>query len=227
MPKFLQRDLDRLRKIALETGTLVEESISQAIRALSTCDRKLAEQIIANDEVIDRREVQVEEDCLKILALHQPVARDLRFVVTVLKMNNDLERMGDYAVNMAERVVFFAECGQVPVPKRLAVMGEKVISMVRRSLDAVVESDPDLGREVVMSDDEVDVLRDELFTEVLDEIRSDPRRLDQWIQMLSAARYLERVADLATNIAQDAIYLAEGEVVRHRHFTVIKRPPEE
>lgn len=224
MPKLLQRDLDRLRKIALETGTLVEESITRSIAAISACDRKAAERIIAGDDEIDRREVQVEEECLKILALHQPVARDLRFVVTMLKMNNDLERMGDHAVNMANRVLFFADCGRIPVPGKLSQMGERVVSMVRRSLDSVVESDSGMAREVVMSDDEVDEMRTEIFGEVLSEIRKDPARTEQWIQLLSVTRDLERVADLATNIAQDAIYLVEGEVVRHRRLTLSKRP---
>lgn len=224
MPMILQKDLDRLRKIALETGTLVEESITRSIAAISVCDRKTAEQIIAGDDEIDRREVQVEEECLKILALHQPVARDLRFVVTMLKMNNDLERMGDHAVNMAHRVLFFSDCGRIPVPGKLSQMGERVVSMVRRSLDAVVDSDAGMAREVVMSDDEVDQMRTEIFGEVLAEIRKDPARLEQWIQLLSVTRDLERVADLATNIAQDAIYLIEGEVVRHRSITISQSP---
>ena len=224
MPKLLQRDLDRLRKIALETGTLVEESITRSIAAITACDRKTAQEIIDGDDEVDRREVQVEEECLKILALHQPVARDLRFVVTMLKMNNDLERMGDYAVNIAERVLFFAECGRVAIPNKMAQMSERVVSMVRRSLDSVVESDAILAREVVMSDDEVDRLRNEIFGEVLAEIRKQPDRLEQWIQLLSVTRYLERIADLATNIAQDAIYLIEGEVVRHRSITISQSP---
>jgi phosphate transport system protein len=214
----MQRDLERLKKSALEIGTLVEESISQAISALSTTNRQLAERVIAGDQEIDRREVQIEEDCLKIFALHQPVARDLRFVVAVLKMNNDLERMGDYAANMAERVLYLATHGQVPVPRQMLVMSDKVQAMVRRSLDAVVESDTALARAVCTSDDEVDYLQSELYDVILSEIRQDVHQTDKWIQLLSVVRYLERIADLATNISQDVIYMVEGDVVRHKTF---------
>lgn len=216
MPMFLQRDLERLKKLALEMGTLVEENIARAVTALNTCDRSLAEEIVASDAQVDRREVEIEEECLKILALHQPVARDLRFVVTVLKMNNDLERMGDYSVNIAQRVLFFAARGRVPVPESISVMAGKVAVMVRRSLDSLVEADSKLARSVILSDDDVDQMRDDIFGVTIQEMRSDPQRIELWIQIMSTARYLERIADLATNLAQDVIYLVEGEVVRHK-----------
>jgi phosphate transport system protein len=219
MPVHLQKDLERLTKITLEMGTIVEETISLAVSSFILNDRSLAEQVVAGDKDVDSREVQIEEECLKILALHQPVARDLRFVVAVLKMNNDLERMGDFAVNLAERVIYLSARDAVPVPKALKVMADKATTMVRRSLDSLVESDAVLAQRVILSDDDVDQLRDELFTEVLDEIRKDVDRLDQWVQVLSAVRYLERIADLATNIAQDVVYLVQGEVVRHQDPT--------
>lgn len=217
MPVHLHKDLERLKKMALETGTIVEESIQRAISALIHSDRLLAQQVVDGDAEIDRREVEVEEECLKILALHQPVAKDLRFVVTVLKMNNDLERMGDYAANMAERVLFvMSKPAPVPAPKAMHEMAQKVVSMVRRCLDSLVEKDTSLARAVIMSDDEVDELRDTIFLAIMDEIRGDMERLEQWVQLSSAVRYLERIADLATNIAQDVIYLVEGQVIRHR-----------
>jgi phosphate transport system protein len=216
MPVHLQKDLERLKKAAIEMGTMVEESISQGITALVTCSRPLAEQVIAGDKEVDHLEVRLEEECLKILALHQPVARDLRFVVCVLKMNNDLERMGDFAVNMAERVLFLSDKGRVPVPKGIQDMADKVTWMVRKSLDALIESDPHIARDVIQADDAVDTMRDELFGLTMNEMRNDPIRIEQWVAILSAVRYLERIADLATNIAQDVIYLAEGEVVRHK-----------
>ena len=216
MAIHMQRDLEKLKKAALEVGTMVEESIARAISALSTTNRVLAEQVISGDDEIDSREVQIEEECLKILALHQPVARDLRFVVAVLKMNNDLERMGDYSINIAERVVYLAQNGQVPVPRQMLVMSEKVQAMVRRTLDAVVESDTALARAVCISDDEVDLMQRELYDVILSEIRQSVSQLDRWIQLLSVIRYLERIADLATNICQDVVYMVEGDVIRHR-----------
>ncbi|HEY3293971.1 MAG TPA: phosphate signaling complex protein PhoU [bacterium] len=224
MPAHLQKDLEKLKKIILEMGTIIEESISLAITALSTNDRTIAEQVIAEDADVDQREVHIEEECLKILALHQPVARDLRFVVAVLKMNNDLERIGDFAVNTAERVIFLSERGPVPVPKGLNAMAQKAAQMVRQCLDALIESDVKLAKSVILSDDDVDEQRDRLFTIVLNEIRRDPEHLDQWIQILSCIRYLERIADLSTNIAQDVVYLVEGEVVRHRELSVEADP---
>jgi phosphate transport system protein len=222
MPVHLQKDLERLKKITFEMGTLVEEAISQAVAAFINHDRSLAEKVVAGDQDVDRREVEIEEECLKILALHQPVARDLRFVVAVLKMNNDLERMGDFAVNMAERVLYLTERGTVPVPKDFKVMADKATFMVRRSLDSLIESDAVLAQKVILSDDDVDNLRDELFSLILDEIRKDTEHLDQWVQMLSAVRYMERLADLATNIAQDVVYLVEGDVVRHKNNFDVK-----
>lgn len=219
MPVHLLRDLERVKKMILELGAKVEEDISLVVSALSQCDHRVAEQVIHNDSDIDRREVLIEEECLKILALHQPVARDLRFLVAVLKINNDLERMSDHAANIAERVIFLCANGTVPVPEAIGDMTGKVNSMVRRSLDSLVESDSRLAREVILSDDEVDDLRNKIFSMIMNEIKSDVDRLEQRVQLLAAVRDLERIADLATNIAQDVIYLVEGVVVRHQRLS--------
>ena len=196
---------------------MVEEAISLAITALHNGNRALADQVINGDQAIDRREVQIEEECLKILALYQPVASDLRFVVSVLKMNNDLERMGDYAMNIAERVVALTAYEQITIPPKMMEMADRGRSMVKKSLDALVESDAQLARFVCVSDDEVDELHRELYNDIKQNIRENIGQLDQWTQLLSVLRYLERIADLATNISQDVIYLVEGEVVRHKH----------
>ncbi|MBI5058756.1 phosphate signaling complex protein PhoU [candidate division KSB1 bacterium] len=218
MAVHLQKDLEKLKKITLEVGTIVEESISRSVTALTSRNRALAEQVIAGDLEIDRREVQLEEECLKILALHQPVAKDLRFVVAVLKMNNDLERMGDYAANVAERSVALSMYPDIRLPDEVATMAEKVVNMVRKSLDCVVEGDSSLASAVCASDDEVDALHRGLFVSIQQYIKQDVSQLEPWIQLLSVIRYLERIADLATNIAQDVIYMVEGSVVRHRHL---------
>ncbi len=219
MPMHLQRDLDRLKKNVLEVGTFVEESFGRAITALNNRNRQLAEQVIAGDSEIDRREVELEEECLKILALHQPVAKDLRFVVAVLKMNNDLERMGDYTSNISERVTALASNPATPFPREIMTMADKVGTMVRRSLDSMVDSDVGLARAVCASDDEVDALHRQLYATIQANIRKDVSMLEWWIQLLSVIRYLERIADLATNVSQDVIYMVEGEVVRHKNLS--------
>jgi phosphate transport system protein len=217
MPKHLQNDLERLKKRVLELGTLVEESLSNAITALRTRDRNLAEAIIDGDDDIDRREVSIEEDCLKILALHQPVARDLRFVVAILKLNNDLERVGDLAANIAQRAFSLSSVEPVRVPDELYVMASKARDMVVKSIDSLVESDPVLAKTVRDADDVVDNMERELFVMLQEEIKKNPQRVEQYVQLLSITRYLERVADQSTNIAEDVIYMVEGDVVRHHH----------
>lgn len=215
MTLHLQRDLDALKKGLLELSTLVEEGILRAIRALVDRRAELAEEVIAGDKEIDRREVALEEDCLKILALHQPVAIDLRFIVAVLKVNNELERMGDLAVNIAERAAFLSSQEPIRIPGDLAVMAGKVREMVLNSLRAVVEMDTDLARKVLETDDEVDEIHKEMFEVVQDLIEKDPRMVRRGIHYLSVSRYLERIADQTTNIAEDLIFMVNGTVVRH------------
>jgi phosphate transport system protein len=215
MPKHLQNDLERLKKAVLEIGTLVEESLTRAIVSLTSRNRALAEEVIEGDHEIDRREVLIEEECLKILALHQPVAKDLRFVVAILKLNNDLERVGDLAVNIAQRTLTLASAAPLPIPEDLVEMAQKARNMLIGSFDALIESDPKRAREVCMADDEVDMMHRDLFQRFQDEIRKSPQQVEEYVQLLSITRYLERVADQATNIAEDVIYMVEGHVVRH------------
>ena len=158
----------------------------------------------------------MEEECLKILALHQPVAIDLRFVVAVLKLNSDLERIGDLAVNIAERAQFLSTREPVPVPLDFGGMAQATRNMLRRALDALVNMDIGAAWEVLKSDDVVDEINREMFVQVQDGIRKHPDMLEALIHLLSASRHLERIADLATNIAEDVIYMVDGEIVRHR-----------
>jgi len=215
MPKHLQNDLERLKKAVLDIGTMVEEALSNAITALSKRDRVLAELIIDGDHEIDRKEVLIEDDCLKILALHQPVAKDLRYVVAVLKLNNDLERVGDLAVNIAQRALSLTSMEPVLIPDDLFLMAQKAKEMVKRSFDSLIESDSHLATGVCAADDEVDDLHRKLFAVLQERIKKSPERMEQYVHLLSVTRYLERIADQATNIAQDVIYMVEGEVVRH------------
>ncbi len=176
--------------------------------------------MIREDIKIDEMEVELEEEGLKILALHQPVAIDLRFIVAVLRINSDLERIGDLAVNLAERASFLSsekQCRDLPeIPVYLTKMAEKAKEMVHLSLDALVNLDPGLAREVMEADDIVDAMNREMFQLIYDRIKETPDRVEGLIHLLSATRHLERVADHATNIAEDVIYMITGEIVRHQ-----------
>ncbi len=216
MPVRLQKELQKLKKRILSLGTMVEERVRMAIKAVETRDEKLAKRIIEMDREIDEIEVEIEEECLKILALHQPVAVDLRFIAAVIKINNDLERIGDQAVNIAERVVSIARRPQVTVPFDYKLMAEKTETMLKESLDALVNLDVDLAYMVCLKDDEVDDMNREIYDKVKEAIRSHPDRVGYMINLLLVSRHLERIADLTTNIAEEVIYLIEGEITRHR-----------
>jgi phosphate transport system protein len=215
MTLHFERELERLKKSILSLGAMVEERVRMAIKAMETRDRKLAKKVIEADDEIDQMEVDVEEECLKILALHQPVAIDLRFIVAVIKINNDLERIGDIAVNIAERAAFLATQAKVDIPFDFAGMAEKTQSMLKKSLDALVNMDADLAWEVGAADDEVDAINRDMYLQVQDGIRKDIDKMECLIHLLQASRHLERIADHATNIAEDVIYMINGEIVRH------------
>jgi len=216
MTKHIERQIDGLKEKILRVGTLVEEAISKAITALINKDTALAQRVIASDEEIDRMEVEVEEECLKILALYQPVAADLRFVVAVLKINNDLERMGDLARNIAKRVAQLARAEPVDLPPEIRTMASLTQEMVKHCLDAVVNADPALARQVREEDDAVDEARMQIRQKILRGIKSSPERVESLLRINSVSKHIERLADMATSIAEDVIYMVEGEIVRHR-----------
>jgi phosphate transport system protein len=216
MTKHIHRQIDGLKQKILYVGTLVEEAIAKAIAALINRDGPLAEKIIANDSVIDRMEVEVEEECLKILALYQPVAADLRFVVATLKINNDLERMGDLAKNIAKRAAFIAKADPIDVPIDFRTMAMQAQHMVKQSLDALVNADANLARQVRIEDDVVDDSRQRIRQQVLQGIRRSPEKTEYLLKFNSVSKHLERLADMATNVAEDVIYMVEGEIVRHQ-----------
>jgi phosphate transport system protein len=216
MTKHIERQVDRLKERILRVGTLVEEAISKSITALINRDVQLAQRVAANDEQIDRMEVEVEEECLKILALYQPVAADLRFVVAVLKINNDLERMGDLAKNIAKRVAQLANGEPCELPPEIRVMAMQAQEMVKQSLDAVVQADPALARQVREEDDAVDEYRQQIRRKVLKGIVEHPENVENLLRVNSVSKHIERIADMATNIAEDVIYMVEGDIVRHR-----------
>lgn len=216
MIRHMDREIEKLKKQILALSAVVEERVQSAVESFSTRNGTMAQQIIARDTEVDEAEVEIEEDCLKILALYQPVATDLRFVIAVLKINNDLERIGDEAVNIAERAHFLAQHPRVDVGFfDFSQMAEKTQSMLRRSLDALMTLDPLLAREVGAADDEVDELNRLMYLRVQDAMAKTPDHIEQLIHYLSISRHLERIADYATNIAEDTVYMIEGEIVRH------------
>jgi phosphate transport system protein len=220
MPVHLQREIERLKKLLLSLCAVVEESVRRAVESVQSRDSKLAEGVVGNDAQIDQSEIDVEEECLKILALHQPVAIDLRYIIAVLKLNNDLERIGDLAVNIAERALLLNAQPKIDIPFDLAGIAAKTQRMFRCSLDALVNVDGKLAREVCAMDDEVDQINRAMYEKVQQTIRAHPENLDALIALLSISRYLERIADHATNIAEDVIYMIDGRIARHgREFS--------
>ncbi|HMO50641.1 MAG TPA: phosphate signaling complex protein PhoU [Kiritimatiellia bacterium] len=217
MAVHLMRETDKLKKMVLSLAAHVEENVRAAVRSVIERDQALAYRTIETDHLIDIAEVDVEEECLKILALHQPVAHDLRYIVAMLKINRDLERIGDLAVSMAERAI---QMIAKPKPKTtfdLGAMCELCEKQVSHSLDAMINRDANLAREIWLSeDDRIDTMMAEAFQKVETEIREHPENTEPLMNILSVARSLERIADHATNIAKDTIYMVEGEIVRHR-----------
>jgi phosphate transport system protein len=216
MPLHLQRDLDNLQRELLTEAGLVEEAVHKTVKALQLRDADLARQVIAGDPRIDQEENHVEEMALKILALHQPVAIDLRRIAAALKINTDLERMADLAEDIAERVLHLASLPPIPIPDKLQAMTDLATSMVRESLDSFVNLDTRQARRVCRLDDEVDRYNHDIIEELVQLMQSSPDHIEQGLSLFSATRHLERIADHATNIAEDVVYLVEGEIVRHR-----------
>jgi len=208
-------ELDRLEKHLLTLTAVVEESVQLAIKALEDCNYDLAKKVVDNDAQVNRMEVELEEECLKVLALHQPVANDLRIIVAILKINNDLERIADQAANISERAIAICEIGNGKNRLNIDEMAKKVLDMLEKSLDSLVNADLETARAVLDLDDEVDTIHSQNYQVFKSHVRQDPESVDQLLNYLTVSRHLERIADLATNIAEDVIYLNEGEIIRH------------
>ena len=217
MAIHFQHAVELLKKQVLTLGAMVEENVGRAVKAAMSGDENLAMTAIAYDDEIDRMEIIVEEECLKLLALYQPVAIDLRFVVAVLKMNSDLERIGDLAVNIAERAVFLSKSKVVINNEfNFPQMFDKARSMLKKSIDALVESDALLAAAVCNADDEVDAFNRQFYDELKTQVKKDPAKIDVLLHLLTVSRSIERIGDHATNIAEDVIYMVEGQIVRHK-----------
>lgn len=221
MSKHLERDLDNLQHDLLALAASVEQAIHRAIGALQQRDGEAARQVIDGDSQIDSEENHIEEEGLKMLALHQPVAVDLRRIIVALKVNNELERMGDLAEDIAERALYLCGFPRLPTPARLQQMTDLTTTMVRESLDAFVNLDARQARRVCRMDDEVDHANHDIIEEVVALMKGGGDLVEGGLSLFSATRHLERIADHATNIAEDVVYLVEGEIIRHRPAAVI------
>ncbi len=215
MSVHLHRAIDNLKQDLLSVCALVEDQTQRAVRALLESDLPSAKEVQRRDAEVDQREVEVEEDCLRILALYQPVAGDLRFIIAALKINNDLERIGDLAVNIARKAASFATMTPMEIPFDLAGMWRKTQAMLRDSLDSLVNLDAVLAENVCLRDDEVDRCKRYIRLKCTEMIRQDPELTAALLTLMAASRNLERIADQATNIAEEVIYMVEGKIVRH------------
>lgn len=213
--KLFSRELEKIKTQLLALGAMAEERVWLALKAIDANDADLAEKIIKSDYEIDEKEVEIEEECLKVLALHQPVAIDLRFVIAVIKINNELERIGDQAVNIAERVGVTSKREQLDFFFDYSTMGEKVQNMLKMSLDALVNMDYDKAYDVMMMDDDVDQIKSDAYDKIKKAMGEHPDKIGYLINLLLISRHLERLGDHATNIAEEVVYLVEGEIVRH------------
>ena len=214
--KHLDKDLLRLENRISELGRLVIDSTNGCIQCIETFDKTLTAEILASEDLINEMEVDIEEDCLKILALHQPVAFDLRFIIVVLKVNNDLERMGDQALNIVERINFLSDLDRLVLDLDFNTMGSICRNMVEKSLEALKLRDLNRAQEVVNMDDEVDALHARNYRVLQQAMENDPKIITSAISYLTISNNLERLADLATNIAEEIIFMEGGQVIRHQ-----------
>ena len=215
MERHVDLELRRLKDELVRMASLAEAAIGLAVKALVSRDAEMARQVIASDDAINALEIDIDELCLRTMALYQPEARDLRFLAMALKINNDLERMGDQAVNIAERTL---ELLREPLLKPLIDiprMAEVVQRMVKESLDAFVHQDAGRAKAVCEQDDEVDQYDEQIFRELLTYMMEDSKVITRSVNLILVSRHLERIADHATNIAEDVIYLAEGRTIKH------------
>ena len=220
MATRLDEEITKLKKMLFEMATTVEEMIAKSVKALEENNMILAEEVRKSDDRIDEMEIDIDNQCIRILALYHPEAADLRTVTMIMKINNDLERIGDHAVNIAEKTIYLADKPPVKPLIDIPKMAEKTVEMLQESLDSFVNKDADLAVEVCKKDDEVDALEPQIVRELVTYMISDPQTIDRALTLIFIARALERVADLATNIAEDTYYIASGKTLKHHHHSV-------
>ena len=213
----LQRKNEILKNKLVSLATMVEESVKLAVKAIRERDSKLSASVIDGDKDIDRIEIEIEEDCLEILALHQPVAMDLRFITGVYQIINQLERIGDLAVNIAETALLLASETPLNIPSDYYFMAEKTQNMLKNALDAFVNMDDALAARVLADDDEVDMMKHKLHSDFEERLVIELERRHALTHLFLVSRHLERISDHSTNIAEDVIYMVTVEIVRHGH----------
>jgi phosphate transport system protein len=216
MQRHFHEELDGLKQTLLAMGALVEDQIRRVMRALVERDEALARDVIVRDGQVNAHDVEIDEKCVELLALYQPTAGDLRFITTAMKIVTDLERIGDQAVNIAQRAMELNQEPQLKPYIDLPRMAEKAQRMVKDALDAFVNRDTALARDVCARDGEVDALKEQIFRELLTYMLADPKTITRAIRLILVSRFFERVADHATNIAEMVIYLVESKMVRHQ-----------
>ena len=221
MTSHLHREMEKLKRMLLLLTADVSESLHKAVKAVAESDSALAQSVCDYDERIDDMEVEIEEECLKILALHQPVAIDLRFIVTVLKMNRDLERIGDFSVSIASKASRLASYNRRKEFLNLPAMAEKAQRMLKEAVDALVEMDAAKALAVLGKDDELDAMKRAASQALRERLSGHPEEAQYLLDLLSIARHVERSGDHVTNIAEDLIYMIEGKIVRHHTTELI------
>ena len=215
MDRHFDEELKELKAKILSMGSMVESQIQGALRALTERDSALARRVIENDHGVNALDVEVDENCLRLLALHQPAARDLRFITTAMKISTELERMSDLAENIAERTIELNEEPQLKPYIDIPRMGNWTLRMVKESLDSFVNQDAVLARKVCTDDDFVDDLTEQLFRELMSFMIENPQTISRAIRLTFIGKYIERIADHATNVAELVVYLVEGKIIRH------------
>ncbi len=215
MERHFDEELKGLKGKLLQMASLAEESIARSVKALVERDKKLAEEVLSSDEAINLLEIEIDEVCLRLLALRQPIATDLRFITSALKIITDLERIGDLSVNIGERALDLMEQPLLKPLIDIPRMAQLAQKMVKDSLDAFVNRDAELARDVCRRDDEVDQLNDQIFRELLTYMIQDPKAITRSVDLILVGRHLERIADHATNIGEDVVYLVKGKTIKH------------
>jgi phosphate transport system protein len=213
--KKLEEEINNLKRLLVEMAVSAEEMIAKSIKALKERNVVLAEDVIKSDERINKTEIEIDNLCIKILALYHPEAEDLRTVTMIMKINNDLERIGDHAVNISERAIYLADKPSVKPLIDIPRMSEKAMEMLRESLDAFISKNAELAVEIRKKDDEVDSLENQILRELVTYMIADPSIIDRALYLILIGRDLERIADLATNIAEDVFYIARGKILKH------------
>lgn len=216
MHRNFHHEIDQLQKRLLTMSSMVEDRVRKACSVIESEDIELSKMIIKSDWEIDEMEIEIEEECLKIMALYQPVAKDLRFLVTIIKINNEMERIGDYAVQIAKRVKRLSDFERPQFAFNFQEMADKVVLELQTSIDALVHQDVNVAKQIFLLDHDINDMRSTAYRTIIKEMTRAPKHAAAFLNLYLVVRHLERIADRATNIAEDIIYMVEGEIVRKK-----------